>query len=902
MGGRASRRSAVGGLLTLLLLGCVVALAWLGLRPDSGTDRHSVGEVPAAESGEATPTAPPEPGAVIEGRVLLELPPPEPVQRAVVVVGETDGIQTRELPPDESEGAPVQTRTAEAGMCAIRAWQDGTPRSEIVSCDAAGDYALPLHSGVGGTVAIEISVPGHLRAVLEVDVPEDGRGRLPTVALGFAETLRGQVVDARGEPLVGMVVEAMPSPNLGEPEPWRATTDDNGDYAFDTLPPGPVALRCAPEGYAPTVVEAIAPEDDVVIRIGALFTLRGKVMRGGAKAESIQLRLEGSGVWPAKVVAAKPDGTFAFAAIPDGVYAIEAVAPAATPGDPEYASIPLENVTPELEVTLALVEAYRVEVTVVNGAGEPVVGARTHLASAQIGMLAKAAKTDDAGQARLGPVVVGPYVLHADADGYLPADATPVLVEDGADLALTVVLSEAAQIRGVVVDDAGHPVEGATVAVQTDALFSVGEGQARAQMFAGELIAAGTLGVTKGPVPEIPLGGVPTQAGPADARTDAQGRFTLGGLTPGRYRLTALHGAFAASDEVVVAVRSGETKSEVRLVMREGLPLTGRVRDSNARPIASARIEFADGSRYRTDARGEFSAGRRRGRVRMVVRADGFAPLAHVVAMGGKPRDVELVMTDADAVLGGRVTNDNGRPIDNAQITVASADRLMPSRIAWTNDRGLWSIDGLGPGSMTVDFAADGLVGQTSTVRLGAADDKTVDAVLSPGWGAELVVLRRGDRNPIEGASVRGGGAHGVTDDHGLTVLDGLADPSVEVTISAADYPAKTIRVRRPQSGRAESVVELVEGGALEGIVTDYRGDPVAGASVVLRDAEGNELDRTRTRARGQYRFDGVPAGDVEVEAAPPAARSEELAEVAQASDVLRGHVTRDVVVRFDRR
>ena len=60
-----------------------------------------------------------------------------------------------------------------------------------------------------------------------------------------------------------IVVEARPVPDLAEPEPWRATTDAEGKFAFDTLPPGPITVRCAPQGYAASVVDAIAPQADV---------------------------------------------------------------------------------------------------------------------------------------------------------------------------------------------------------------------------------------------------------------------------------------------------------------------------------------------------------------------------------------------------------------------------------------------------------------------------------------------------------------------------------------------------------------------------------------------------------------------------------------------------------------
>ncbi len=98
-------------------------------------------------------------------------------------------------------------------------------------------------------------------------------------------------------------------PDLGETEPWRRTTGAQGRFSFDTLPPGPVALRCAPAGFEPTVVEALSPVADVLVRLGALHDLRGRVVLGALNSSAeVTVRLEGSGVWPARTVTADPSG------------------------------------------------------------------------------------------------------------------------------------------------------------------------------------------------------------------------------------------------------------------------------------------------------------------------------------------------------------------------------------------------------------------------------------------------------------------------------------------------------------------------------------------------------------------------------------------------------------------
>ncbi|MBL8976144.1 MAG: carboxypeptidase regulatory-like domain-containing protein, partial [Myxococcales bacterium] len=106
----------------------------------------------------------------------------------------------------------------------------------------------------------------------------------------------------------------------------------------------------------------------------------------------------------------------------------------------------------------------------------------------------------------------------------------------------------------------------------------------------------------------------------------------------------------------------------------------------------------------------------------------------------------------------------------------------------------------------------------------------------------------------------------------------------------------------RPEGGAASLVFELDEAAGMEGEVTDERGEPVGGARVLIHSADGSALlAETRTTADGRWSVPDLPEGDVRVEAIPPAALAAILAPVAMDSDVRRGHVTREVDLRFDR-
>lgn len=852
-------------LALLAVLGLVGALLWQRTHP-GGEDA----ETPALP-GPKTPLASTPSSAEVEGRLLLEGP----------------------LPEDQPLGDPALTPATD---CVVQVWAAGRRVAEPVRCGADGRFVASLHAGVSGRVSVELEAPGRLRAVVTVDLPEDGRGVLPDVAVGVGQSVRGQVVDLRGAPVGGVIVEARPIPDLGEAEPWRRTTAEDGTFALDTLPPGPVALRCAPEGFAPTVVEAIAPQDDVLLRLGGLYDVQGRVLAAGTSADvaAASVRLQGSGVWPARVVEVEPDGAFTVPAVPDGVYALEAVV-GDDPEEPSFASLPLEGVEPDLEVTLALTPAYWVPVLVEDPDGAPVASARVTLMNAQVGMLGRAATTGADGTAWIGPVVPGPYVARADGDGMLASAPAAVQVEDGPPESVVLRLERPGRLVVSVVDPSGAAVPDAQVRLRTDAVYSVGEAQTRAATFARSVEAVGTLGVMTGPVPPVPLGNDDDSA--AWRRTSGAGMAAFEGLVPGAYTVVATHPQYATSAERTVTVKAGG-RAELTLMLREGQPLTGRVRDGNDRPIEGAQIRVNDVLLARTDARGVYDAGPHAGSVRVSVRALGYASQTRTVKVRDEPVDLEWTLEDADGVLEGQVLGGNERPVESARVTVHP--KGGSSRTAWTDAKGSFAFEGLARGRAEVMVEHVDYVAASSPVTVD--DDASLTITLEEGWSTTVVVRWKGTLEPVIGARVRGGGLDATIGESGDAVLSGLARDTVRIEVSAAGAPSTRRAIRRSAAEGKTVFFELIEGGSLEGRVENYRGDPVPGARVEVRQAgEDAVLASVRASARGRYRFEGLPEGDVEVQAWPPEAAEESLGTEVLTSDVRRGHVTERVVFKLPR-
>ncbi len=910
--GSPSVLSARARIVVVLVLGAVVSLG--GVLALRGCPSTAV--IPQTKKSIATDNARPLPpmiheGVVLRGGVRVEespLPPPDPDAPAVAT-GDSTGTGTTDGEVEGSTGGSAMEDEGRGVLrpprsCTVIAWSAGRQLAAPVHCGRDGSYELELTTSPA-EVAIEILVPGHLRAVL-MAAPQGAEPlELPIVALGPALHLSGQVLDPRGQPVVDVQLQARPRPDLGEPEPWRTKSLGDGGFSWDTLPAGPIEIRAEKRGYAPTIVDVVAPEDDIIVILEGLRDLSGEVLGTPEQLARTVVRIEGSSIWPPIEVEVEADGSFQIPQIPDGIYGLVAEAPAGRPGDREYASIPLENVSPDMQVSLALIEAVRVPVEVRDPSGAAIGGARVTVSGSSVGILQKVAETDENGIVAVGPLVPGPYFVHADADAYLPSET--VAVDAQIDVPMPPIelrLIKPGRVLGRVVDEHGDPVAEARVTVESDILYSPGESMIRAGIL-NALVSGGSLGVTRGIVPPIPLFDE-RRTGPwieGGLTCDPEGRFSLGTLVPGTYRLRAVHERHAASIVAIVRLGAGELRDDVVLVLQRGQPLTGRFSDENGQPIVGARIEFDDGLVVFTDEFGIFDAGLHRGSRRLVVRAPGMIPRAIEVTVGERAVDLERVLAPAVGAIEGRLRDRHDRPVVGARVALFPGDGISATQATYSDDRGLFSLDHLTPGGAQIEVDHPDFARYERRLRVPArADGRFVEIGLNAGWWLAVHVRASGSGDPIEGAKIRVGDQQTITDAAGDAIVRRLARDRVQVTIEAAGWVQERAAFDRPENDEGELVVDLEEGAAIEGSIQDERGEPVAKAQISIRDRRSGELlAETESDADGVWRVDRLHEGDVIVEARPPGELAEILGPTSEDSDVLRGRVTRSVDLRFDR-
>ena len=207
--------------------------------------------------------------------------------------------------------------------------------------------------------------------------------------------------------------------------------------------------------------------------------------------EGARIHLLGPGRSGAEEVLTGVDGRFEVRGLTEDTYELRVERP-------RYLSVTRELRLPRTEpLELSLAPAAAVTVKVLGARGEPVEEAAVSLSwgGEGRGETVREEGTDARGGVHFGGLVPGSYIARARAPGYLPSEPVPVEAWDEEAVPVSLVLREGLTLSGRVQDARGVPV-----------------GQA-----------------------EVVLMGEETSVG--SVRTDAQGRFTLSGLVPGRARL-----------------------------------------------------------------------------------------------------------------------------------------------------------------------------------------------------------------------------------------------------------------------------------------------------------------------------------------------------------------------------
>ncbi len=603
---------------------------------------------------------------------------------------------------------------------------DGQGRFKIADL-AAGRYDLAVRA----TGFAPLRIPG-----LQV---EEGGGEVDfgTVVLVPGAIIEGQVTDPDGKEIAeAELVATLPTNRLNfgsSTDPVaKAATDDKGRFFLgDLAPEQMLTLSAYKKGYGVTVVNSLRPptEEPVVIVLQPAGRLVGLVVdRNGSPIEGANISASPQADSMISQMLRGPGQFPRTRSDEDGRFVLEEVDPAPLQLNVRASSYQTKNITgievapgKEREIEIVLDSGAVIDGRVVDASGEPAVRVSVNVANRDQGPFSYggSTRTDADGRFFLDNAPLGSAFLSVQ-NGGLELLKKPVELKAGTNI-IELVLEDGHVVSGTVFGPEGSPVGGVAISVQ-----------------------------------EIQQpGNVMLSFGYSQARSSADGTFTLSDVRAGRYRLTAaLQGyAQARTEEFEV---DGDVAGLV-LELQRGATLQGNVLGLEVDELGSLSLM----------AYGPETGAMRQGQVDFSARytINGLTPGNwHVQARVGSsgrmqavpvevPEGATEVEQDIEFSTGYTLTGtvlEGGEPVAGANIVAAGSMNSMGQGVTDLNGR--FIIEHLKAGSYRI-MVMSAQSSMRHTEELELAGDRDIEIKLSSGQITGRVVADS-DGRPIAGASL----------------------------------------------------------------------------------------------------------------------------------------------------
>lgn len=835
--------------------------------------------------------------------------------------------------------------TAGAGLVDVHIVADGfAPMDVIVAEDeAAGTIALRRAAWVTGKItangkpvanAFVLALPPGEGMPMTATTDADGRYRLPDpgvwaqallvrhpefapaphvgavvdFALEPGQTIHGKVVDGKGHPVAGAVVDidGMLTTKSG----------DDGTFTFSHAPKQFVTLRArAGDTVASTGFTSGSP----VLRLAPGSRISG-VVRDAGKHPLAGISIAAIGMDNGEMAVTDANGVFVIDGLKRGRYELAAYASSRYKMETTTVDAPLG----ETKHDFVAQKVSPIEVLVRDDEHKPVSGAAVAalMSGGEIemgGLFYFPGRTTTDGRFRIWQELSGQQKVRLAAikPGFPPAISEvldhrnphiEITIPHGELIAGTVTGSDKKPLAGVSVNPVlgvgrQNPNESQAWATTDDqgqfrgrlttttkALTFARKGYVAAQrpievsaamkplqvaLSAGASIRGRVLNKDGSPAPEVMV-----SVGDKYTNSGSDGSFVVEELVPGMVELSFGRAEAGLQQRSVIA-----PADDVKLVLAATRKISGRVIEaSSGAPVESFTVEVSSPANefgmpqpFQT-TNGEFTIEAPEGGVSLTVSAAGYAPSAKlpVDAASTDPMTIKL---SHGRTLTGHVVDEKGQPVAGVtfRISTRSWDSGEGEGAPLTPADGSFEIRGIPLDVDTnVTFVKSGYVKQERKLRAGH-DDATLEVTMTNGLTVTGHVLDKMGTAAAGLTVVASSAAHGAegvsatTDESGAFRLEGLAsaryDVVVERTPSGEHGSVKDVDVAKTHelTIRLEKSATAVIFGRVTGLDPADQ-SPSRQSWVSTSNAEG-ESGMTSVDAGGNYRNENAPAGLVDVEA-----------------------------------
>lgn len=766
-----------------------------------------------------------------------------------VEAGEGTDVHVVGLRPPAAAAGRVLEEKSRAPIAGALVWNGGTSWTRT---GAEGTFELRAPSGDRGRV--EATAPGHTRANFRWQ--RDANAPI-TLLLGPAVTLSGQVVDEAGKPVAGAKVETITNPSdyrTARGEERRSWSGPDGRFALRQLPAGRLhKVMASKEGFAPAnrLADSTAP---------VLLTLRhGTVAAGRVVDEQGQpvegaeliLRLAEEDPMPRPTLrfraVSDAKGRFRLANVSAGRFDLRATRPGFAEADVRGIVIPEGEPRADLgEVTL--LPGAAIEGIVVDERDRPVQGAQVELTpfgpdfDARFFFREPVATGPD-GRFRIADLPRGVKVgLKAQHRELAPAEMAGVEAPTAEPVRLRLIRPRS--LEGRVRDRQGEPV-------------------AAARLYLSE--TAGT-----------PLGGGWAQR-PAQATSDAEGRFVLDGLKPGTAYVTAKASGYRTRAAQPVEIPETGQARPVEIILEPGTFLEGTVRDGRGNPVPEARVMVQgerNGDVVPVDAEGRYEiADLEPGPVQVQATLRGGPGARGALEIRPGRNRLDLTLSEGTEV-SGRIVDGQGAPVPGASLSLRLVPRegetpmFMGENQAVSSADGSFVLQGVSDGEYALIGSRQGFAPTTlSGIQVAGAPVADLELRLGPGAVIRggLLGLDPAVMSQVEVTAFWDGGTyrHGVVEPSGSYRIEDMAPGTwhLMARVSSSDVVRAQVEVG-PGEQEVVRDLEFPAGFTLTGrVLLDRKPLPRVRVLVVGRD-EGASIGGNRETAHdGTFRAERLAAG-----------------------------------------